>query len=226
MSLHILPVPSWCVETQSFDAHEAYAKAHGLCSRPGTGCKGYYYGGIDLAPPWSRQGEDIPITASRGGEVTILDQSPAGYGLHVRVLADDGELTIYAHLSRTTVINRQRVRQGERLGWMGNTGNSTGKHVHWEIRNAQGIPVDPRTRMTVPGPPSPPEPPLPFPSPAAPEIGGPVVITPGWNIRAGPSLDAAILSMSTHNIPGKLLERSGEWRKVSLEVWVYQDALD
>lgn len=141
---HILPVPSWCVETQSFAEHEARAKSMGCCSKPGSNCSCYYYGALDLAPPWSRANEDIPIYASAGGACAIQDQSPTGYGLHIRQLTDDNELVIYGHLSRTTV--GAWAKQGDIIGWMGNTGNSTGKHIHWEIR-VNGIPVDPRLKM-------------------------------------------------------------------------------
>lgn len=143
---HIWPVPNWCVETQSFSEHEATAKRLGLCSRPGTGCSGYYYGGIDLAPPWSRANEEIPVRASIGGKAAVQDQGASGYGLHVRIAAED-ELAIFGHLSRTTVVNGQTVTQGMQVGWMGSTGNSTGKHVHWEIR-VKGIPVDPMGMLT------------------------------------------------------------------------------
>jgi len=146
---HVWPVPTWCVVTQSFAEHEERAQRLGLCSRPGTGCAGYYYGGIDLAPPWSRTNEEIPVWASAGGKATVQDQGKSGYGLHVRI-ADEDELVVCGHLSRTTVVNGQMVTQGMQIGWMGNTGNSTGKHLHWEIRE-KGIPVDPMTRLASTG---------------------------------------------------------------------------
>ncbi len=143
---HVWPVPAYCVETQSFAEHEATARRLGLCSRPGAGCAGYYYGGIDLAPLWSRAYEDIPVWASVSGIVTVQNQGVIGYGLHVRIAAEDDELVICAHLDRATVSNGQYVNQGGQVGWMGNTGNSTGKHLHWEIRE-KGIPVDPMGRL-------------------------------------------------------------------------------
>jgi murein DD-endopeptidase MepM/ murein hydrolase activator NlpD len=159
MTAHILPVPSWCVETQSFAEHEARARAMGCCPKPAANCSCYYYGGLDLAPPWARANEDIPIKASASGVCTIKDESPKGYGLSIRQTTPDGELIIYGHLSRTTVGSREIVSQGNTIGWMGSTGNSTGKHIHWEIR-VNGIPVDPRTKMGAPEPEPQPEPPV------------------------------------------------------------------
>lgn len=139
---HGWPCPTWCVQTQSFAEHEAWAAALGLCSRPGAGCKGYYYGGLDLAPPGGRVNEDIPVFATATGSVQIQDQGRIGYGLHIRQKTGPGELTIYGHVSRTLVQQGDVVARGKQIGWMGSTGNSTGKHVHWEIR-VNGIPADP-----------------------------------------------------------------------------------
>jgi len=180
------------VETQSFAEHEATAMRLGLCSRPGTGCKGYYYGGIDLAPPWDRLNEDIPVWASAGGKATVQDQRGSGYGLHVRLEAEGSETVIFGHLQRATVSSGQWVTQGTQVGWMGNTGNSTGKHVHWEIRQ-NGIPVDPMTRLAGSAP-TEPEPEAPveeeeFFIPALPKL--PIVqvsaeVKPWLNVRIEP----------------------------------------
>lgn len=57
-----------------------------------------------------------------------------GYGYHVRVHHADGALTIYGHMSKILVANKQIVKQGQRIGISGSTGDSTGAHLHWEIR--------------------------------------------------------------------------------------------
>jgi len=145
MSDHILPCPNWCVTTRNFEEHIQYAKANGLCWQPGqANCgKGYYYGALDKAPPYIRAAEDIPIWAPISGKANLENQGAVGYGLHVRIKSDDGlELDILGHLSRTTIYDGQYVKQGDQVGWMGSTGNSTGKHVHWEVRIG-GMPVDP-----------------------------------------------------------------------------------
>lgn len=64
-----------------------------------------------------------------------------GYGK--AVLVDHGsESTLYAHLSAITAAQGQRVRRGEPLGRVGSTGQSTGAHLHFEVR-VDGVPVDP-----------------------------------------------------------------------------------
>lgn len=144
---HILPVPSWCVQTQSYAEHVTRAGIMGCCPKPSANCKCWYYGGLDLAPPWGRATEDVPIYASCNQTIKeIIDESPRGYGLNIRGTTPEDELIIYAHLSRTYVNPGQSVKAGDVIGLMGSTGNSTGKHLHWEIR-VRGIPTDPRSLM-------------------------------------------------------------------------------
>jgi hypothetical protein len=160
MTKHILPVPSYCVETQSFAEHVARAKKMGCAYKPGmTGFSCYYYGGLDLAPNFSYANKDVPIYASASGICTIHDESPKGYGLHIRQTTSIGELVIYGHMLRTSV--GSVANQGDVIGWMGSTGNSTGRHVHWETR-VNGIPVDPRTLMGEAAPTPEPVPPSEF----------------------------------------------------------------
>jgi hypothetical protein len=150
VSTHILPCPSWCVTTRDFEGHIQYAKENGYCWLPSQkNCSnGYYYGGLDKAPAYMRAAEDIPIVAPISGKANLQNQGAIGYGLHVRIKSDDGlELDILGHLSRTTIADGQYVEQGQQVGWMGSTGNSTGKHIHWEVR-VNGIPVDPEGLLT------------------------------------------------------------------------------
>ncbi|MDE0344929.1 MAG: DUF5930 domain-containing protein, partial [Boseongicola sp.] len=74
-----------------------------------------------------------PILATGDGVVTFARRD-AGYGKMVKIKHDFGFETRYAHLSRFRVKEGQRVSRGERIGDMGNTGNSTGTHLHYEIR--------------------------------------------------------------------------------------------
>ena len=74
-----------------------------------------------------------PILATGDGVVTFAGRH-AGYGKMVKIKHDFGFETRYAHLSRFRVKEGQRVSRGERIGDMGNTGNSTGTHLHYEIR--------------------------------------------------------------------------------------------
>ncbi len=68
------------------------------------------------------------------GQIRIVGWDPQGYGYYVVVRHDNGLETIYGHLSTPLVDEYQRIYAGEVLGLGGNTGRSTGSHLHWEIR--------------------------------------------------------------------------------------------
>ena len=70
--------------------------------------------------------------ASSGGRVVSAGWN-GGYGYSVLIQHPDGRKTRYAHLSKITVSNGEYVTQGERIGLSGNTGNSTGPHLHFEM---------------------------------------------------------------------------------------------
>ncbi len=158
---YTIPVPDYCVVTQSYQEHISRAKANGWCYKPGTCPSGiYYYPGIDYAPDTEHKYYDVPITACTSGSVKeIIDESPKGYGLNIRQKADDDNLIIYAHLKKILVMPGFIINQGDKIAYMGNTGNSTGKHLHWEVR-ASGVPVDPMkfvdSESSPPAEPSPP----------------------------------------------------------------------
>ena len=69
-------------------------------------------------------------------------QVERGYGKCVRLLHADGTVSLYAHLSALSVTQGQVVQAGDLLGEEGNTGNSTGPHLHFEVRTG-GTPIDP-----------------------------------------------------------------------------------
>lgn len=82
-----------------------------------------------------------PIRSATDGE--IIDSGPAsGFGLWVRVQADDGTTTVYGHINETLVEVGQRVSAGERIATVGNRGNSTGPHLHFEVHQ-DGKQIDP-----------------------------------------------------------------------------------
>ncbi len=81
------------------------------------------------------------VRASRAGQVTVAGWL-GGYGNCVMIDHGDGVLTVYGHLSEVTVSVGEYVDQGERVALSGNTGRSTGPHLHFEIR-VNGTPVDP-----------------------------------------------------------------------------------
>ncbi|MFS8581806.1 MAG: peptidoglycan DD-metalloendopeptidase family protein [Limnochordales bacterium] len=92
--------------------------------------------GLDLAVPIG-----TPIYAAANGTVTHAG-SMGTYGILVIIDHGNGVETRYAHLSRTAVRVGQRVSRGQLIAYSGNTGNSTGPHLHFEIRH-RGQAVDP-----------------------------------------------------------------------------------
>ncbi|PJF48955.1 MAG: M23 family metallopeptidase [Chloroflexi bacterium] len=97
----------------------------------------YYHRGIDIA-----NAIGIPIYASDGGYVTYAGWSNVGYGYMVQIDHGNGFSTLYAHLSQWYVDPGQAVSRGQIIGAMGSTGNSTGPHLHFEIRYG-GAPQNP-----------------------------------------------------------------------------------
>jgi murein DD-endopeptidase MepM/ murein hydrolase activator NlpD len=79
--------------------------------------------------------------ASSGGTVSSAGWS-GGYGYQVLITHPDGSQTRYAHLSKVLVSAGQSVAQGQKIGLSGNTGISTGPHLHFEII-LNGTPVNP-----------------------------------------------------------------------------------
>ncbi len=91
----------------------------------------WYHNGLDIATPWGAQ---PPLFACASGNVTRAGWDPWGLGLHVQIDHDNGFATVYGHMARIDVGYGQRVGQGEVIGIMGNTGRSTGPHVHFIIK--------------------------------------------------------------------------------------------
>jgi murein DD-endopeptidase MepM/ murein hydrolase activator NlpD len=117
------------------------AQASGLFRWPAAGAltQGYWYGhrAIDIGAPIGSA-----IYASDGGFVSFVGWTDIGYGYLVVVDHNNSYQTYYAHLSDIFVSEGQVVNAGEVIGAMGSTGNSTGPHLHFEIR-LKGYPTDP-----------------------------------------------------------------------------------
>lgn len=99
--------------------------------------RGRNHYGMDFAAPTG-----TVIRASRSGTV-IYSGWKSGYGYCVEISHGDGHTTMYAHMSKLAVTRGQYVSQWETIGYCGSTGNSTGPHLHFEIR-ANGVAVNPR----------------------------------------------------------------------------------
>lgn len=97
---------------------------------------GRLHAGTDFAAP-----HGTPIYATADGVVTHAGWS-SGYGNLIKIQHEFGIETRYGHLSKLRVKVGQRVSRGDRIGDMGNTGRSTGTHLHYETR-VGGKPVNP-----------------------------------------------------------------------------------
>ena len=90
-----------------------------------------YHNGTDIAAPNGTQ-----ILAAAAGTVTIangIDPWGGSYGYHIKIDHGNGLETLYAHCSAICVTPGQQVQQGEVIGFVGSTGNSTGSHLHFEV---------------------------------------------------------------------------------------------
>ncbi|MBA8976748.1 MULTISPECIES: peptidoglycan DD-metalloendopeptidase family protein [Streptomyces] len=75
----------------------------------------------------------VPVVAVRSGTITWSNSAGGAYGQWIGLAADNGHVYTYCHLSQRQVKAGQRVTAGQQLGKVGNTGNSTGPHLHFEM---------------------------------------------------------------------------------------------
>jgi murein DD-endopeptidase MepM/ murein hydrolase activator NlpD len=104
--------------------------------------------GLDLAAP-----EGTEVFAAREGVVTDLGEDPI-YGKYIVLRHGDTWASLYGHLSVIAVTLNSRVRTGSPIGRVGSTGQSTGPHLHFELRR-NGQAQDPG-KLLFQGPPRPP----------------------------------------------------------------------
>jgi len=84
-----------------------------------------------------------PIVAAADG--VVVEAGPAsGFGLWVRVQHADGTITVYGHVDTFSVREGERVKAGEQIARMGNRGQSTGPHLHFEVWESGGRKINPR----------------------------------------------------------------------------------
>jgi murein DD-endopeptidase MepM/ murein hydrolase activator NlpD len=109
------------------------ASGLGMRQSPWTG-EMQYHAGLDIPKPIG-----TPVQAAGDALVESTDARAGS------IVLDHGQeiKTIYAHLSKILVNKGERVRKGQPIGQVGNTGKSTGPHLHYEVR-VKGVPIDPR----------------------------------------------------------------------------------
>ena len=94
-------------------------------------------------------GEDIgaptgtPILAADSGVAAVYPDNGNGYGNYIMINHGGGRVTLYAHMSAFAISNGASVTQGQVIGYVGSTGNSTGPHLHFEVR-VNGATTDPK----------------------------------------------------------------------------------
>ena len=96
-----------------------------------------FHAGLDFTAP-----QGTPIYATANGVVSTAGNLGNGFGNHVVIRHGYGYETLYGHMFRIKVRNGARVKRGEIIGWVGNTGKSTGPHCHYEVHK-NGRTLDP-----------------------------------------------------------------------------------
>ena len=103
------------------------ASGYGWRTDPFTKARKKHWG-MDFTAP-----RGTPIYASGDGKIIRADQGSSGYGKHVRIDHGFGYISLYAHMSKYNVRRGQRVKRGDLIGFVGNTGRSQAPHLHYEI---------------------------------------------------------------------------------------------
>jgi LysM repeat protein len=137
----------------------AYIGGTGSCGPISSGATGtgtfvwptalHYLSGYHYDPSINHFGIDAAgilgsaIYATDGGVIVYAGWNDLGYGNMIIIDHGTGWQSLYGHLSEIDVVCGQSVAQGDTIGLMGSTGNSTGPHLHFEVRNSEGGRVDP-----------------------------------------------------------------------------------
>jgi murein DD-endopeptidase MepM/ murein hydrolase activator NlpD len=100
----------------------------------------YYHRGLDYAG-----GYGSPVVAPAGGRVVLVGYEKKGFRVHGNVVGVDhgqGLVSIFMHMSKIAVEEGQMLAPGDRIGSIGNTGSSTGPHLHWGLY-VNSVSIDP-----------------------------------------------------------------------------------
>ena len=98
-----------------------------------------FHAGEDIGAP-----SGTPILAADSGMATVIADNGNGYGNYIMINHGGGRVTLYAHISAFAISNGATVSQGQVIGYVGSTGNSTGPHLHFEVR-VNGATTDPKS---------------------------------------------------------------------------------
>ena len=97
-----------------------------------------FHAGEDIGAP-----SGTPILAADSGVATVIPDNGNGYGNYIMINHGGGRVTLYAHMSAFAISGGATVTQGQVIGYVGSTGNSTGPHLHFEVR-VNGVTTDPK----------------------------------------------------------------------------------
>jgi murein DD-endopeptidase MepM/ murein hydrolase activator NlpD len=124
------------------------------------------FGEVSSSWPRGHAGVDFngetgdPVFAATDGRVQYAEFNYGGYGNLIMIMRSDGTQTRYAHLDKIKVTKGDRVSAGQFIGTIGNTGDSSGSHLHFEVRVGKALtPTNPAGLWTGPRPGVPAKPP-------------------------------------------------------------------
>lgn len=112
------------------DSSSYVSSGYGYRSDPAGGYT-KYHSGLDITCS-SAYGK--PIVATRAGTVILTDYMSGGYGNYIMIDHGDGFVSLYGHCSSLAASYGQKVKQGQVIAYIGESGYATGPHVHFEIR--------------------------------------------------------------------------------------------
>jgi len=134
-----MPIRNYRIPLQNYRLTSGF----GMRKNPVTGNLRMHQG-VDLAAPAGTE-----IYAAADGTVTEVGNDSI-YGIYVIIKHDDNWASLYGHMQKAGVTLRSRVRSGSVIGWVGSTGQSTGPHLHFELRQ-NGKAQDPDKYLFLPG---------------------------------------------------------------------------
>lgn len=178
------------------------------------------HSGLDWAAPLNSL-----VLAAADGRVRRIALQPQGYGLYLTLEHAHGAVTLYAHLERVLVELAQAVSAGQPIAQSGNSGNSSGPHLHFEYRPDGKRAIDPTPYLQAwPAGAAVAPSPVQQPSPIHVRAGDRVTLRDGFhyvNLRPEPAYGAGVPDIGDFcgGAAVEVLEQRGEM--VAIKVWVH-----